>query len=119
MNERDKFLIAENCEKIHIRDHGRCWKCGCPSTEVAHMLAQSKEWKIIAGRAYIRRFKAEWRTTADIIKYGEKVIHHPLALRASCSAHNSAAMIGVKGQVAYRLIQKILDELDPTCGILY
>ena len=90
MTERKSFDISVRKLEVLDRDHWACQMCGNPATQLAHRIPQ---------------------TRANIRKYGERVIHHPLNLMSVCGLRCNAAAI-VHGADERALVCQILDLID-------
>lgn len=97
MTARDKLEANDKRETIFERDGYRCHHCGGSiyahgTPMLAHRICQSK---------------------ANIRKYGEDIIHHPLNLLSACCLKcNDSANIGFNPVAREALIDEIMEAID-------
>ena len=97
MTASQKLDAQELREKIFERDGWKCRNCGksiywCNVPQLAHRIAQTK---------------------ANIEKYGEEIIHHPLnTASVCCLGCNSAMNIGFDPVATESLVDEIIRALQ-------
>jgi 5-methylcytosine-specific restriction endonuclease McrA len=94
MNGLQKLEAEEKRQEIFRRDFFLCTHCGLSifrhgTPQLAHLISQGK---------------------ANIEKYGEEIIHHPMNTASTCSLYcNSRKNIGMNPEKTKELVQQITD----------
>ena len=87
--ERANFLELKR-HIIYEVQHGKCYFCDAPATELAHRISQSKP---------------------NLRKYGKGIVHHPRNLLGTCSRCNHLALIDNRPLQVAQLVHEIVKDI--------